>query len=73
MISIEVELTDRVHVHLERLVNTGFYGGTVEQAAERLICQALEERDRDTIRVDERPFVCPASSNGDHFKGCGCD
>ncbi len=68
---IEVELTEPALEALQRLVDTGFYGGSVEGAAERVICRWLDDREVDRVRLDV-PEHCPASKDGKHFPGCGC-
>jgi hypothetical protein len=70
---IEVELTEPALEALQRLVDTGFYGGSVEGAAERVICRWLDDREADRVRVLDLPERCPASKDGKHFPGCGCD
>lgn len=39
--TLELEVTPQVVAYLEGLVSTGLYGVTVEEAAERLMCQEI--------------------------------
>lgn len=68
---ITIDTTPQVGRALERLLHTGLYGGSIEEAAERLLCRAIEDQRRDQLQpIDEG---CPANNGGPHFPGCGCD
>lgn len=49
-VKLAIEISEPVQRLLAKLVRTGFYGGSEEEAAERLICQVLDQRERDTIK-----------------------
>ena len=70
---LTIEVTPPVQQMLTQLVQSGFYGHNESEAAERLICQTLDDRRRNSISVHESGAPCPDSPDGQHFPGCGCD
>jgi hypothetical protein len=70
--TVHVEVSDQVYAMLCRLVRTGLYGQNEAEAAERIICQNLEDNSS-AYDHDHQRERCPASTDGMHFPGCGCE